>query len=187
MPSSRIESNNGHRSWLGPTKTSPVRSPSASCSKAKLIKTRKLESLGILAGGIAHDFNNFLTAVVGNISLARHYDRDPDMRSRLLSEAENASFRARDLTQQLLTFSKGGKPIKKIIALGGSGARRPPASRFVAPTSRAPIVVQPDLAPVEADPGQITQVIHNLVLNASQAMPDGGNVEVRMQQRTAHG
>ena len=146
--------------------------------EGELIKTRKLESLGILAGGIAHDFNNFLTAVLGNISLARHFDRDPDMRSKLLSEAESASYRARDLTQQLLTFSKGGKPVKKVIALGDL-VRDATGFAIRGSNVKSNFDLQPELWAIEADEGQITQVIHNLVLNASQAMPEGGIVQVR--------
>ena len=81
----------------------------------EVLKADKLESVGILAGGIAHDFNNILTAILGNISLAK---MDADPRSEiyhLITEAESASIRAKDLTQQLLTFSKGGAPIKKIL------------------------------------------------------------------------
>jgi len=148
------------------------------------LKASKLESLGILAGGIAHDFNNILTAVLMNISLAKMYTNPEDTAFKRLIEAEKASQRARDLTQQLLTFSKGGAPIKKtasilelikdsaIFALRGSSVR----CEFYLPE---------DLWPVEVDEGQMSQVIHNLVINAQQAMPRGGTIRIRAENKTA--
>ncbi|GAI02561.1 unnamed protein product, partial [marine sediment metagenome] len=137
----------------------------------------KLESVGILAGGIAHDFNNFLMAILGNISVAKMYTEPGDKIGERLTEAEKASLRARDLTKQLLIFSYGGAPIKKILsiaevikdsalfALRGSNVR----CQFSLPA---------DLWPVEIDEGQIGQVINNLVINADQALPEGGIIEV---------
>ena len=83
-----------------------------------MLKAQKLESLGVLAGGIAHDFNNLLTSIVGNISLAGYHRQNPEMVAQLLSEAESAAVQAKSLTQQLLTFAKGGEPVKKIIRMG---------------------------------------------------------------------
>lgn len=80
----------------------------------ELIKARQLESLGMLAGGIAHDFNNLLTAILGNISLSKLYSDDSSEVYKRLVEAEKASVRARQLTQQMLTFAKGGSPVKKL-------------------------------------------------------------------------
>jgi PAS domain S-box-containing protein len=146
----------------------------------ELAKADKLESIGILAGGIAHDFNNILTAVLGNISFARTTIAPEGKASELLSEAEKACFRAKDLTQQLLTFAKGGAPLKTpasiaeliretaAFALGGSRVN----CRFD---------FDPDLAPVEVDHAQISQVINNLVINADQAMPRGGNISIRAE------
>lgn len=143
----------------------------------EVLKADKLESIGILAGGIAHDFNNILTAVLGNISLAK---MDIDPRSNIydrLAEAAWASMRAKDLTQQLLTFSKGGAPIKKTtsmetlltdwvcFALRGSNVKWR-------------LQIQDDLWHAEIDEGQVSQVIHNLIINADQAMPDGGTILV---------
>jgi PAS domain S-box/PAS domain S-box len=85
--------------------------------EAELQKSQRLESVGILAGGIAHDFNNILTAIVGSINMAKMYEEHNEMVTKILNEAEKASFRARDLTQQLLTFSKGGMPVKKIVSI----------------------------------------------------------------------
>ncbi len=83
----------------------------------ELFRTRHLESLGILAGGIAHDFNNLLTAIMGNTSLAKMFTEPGTKIYARLEEVEKASIRARDLTQQLLTFSKGGAPIKKVTSI----------------------------------------------------------------------
>jgi PAS domain S-box-containing protein len=148
----------------------------------ELLKAQKLESIGVLAGGIAHDFNNILTAILGNISLARMYG-DPDKISEKLAEAERASIRAKDLTQQLLTFSRGGAPIKEAasivellkdsatFALSGSNV----GCEFSIPD---------DLWPVEIDEGQMNQVINNLIINAKHAMPEGGIVRVRAENVT---
>ena len=138
-------------------------------------RASKLESIGILAGGIAHDFNNILQALLGNISLAQmHLGENPKV-SKLLANAERASLRARDLTQQLLTFSKGGMPVKvtasveQIIRESSTFALR---GSNVSCEFRLPA----NLVPVEVDQGQISQVINNLIINADQAMPDGGTV-----------
>ncbi len=147
------------------------------------LKAEKLESVGILAGGIAHDFNNILTAVMGNLSLAKMEVKPESKVFRTLSEAEKASMRAKNLTQQLLTFSKGGAPIKKTesipelltgwsaFALRGSNVK-------------CQFSIQENLWDAEIDEGQIGQVIHNLVINADQAMPDGGTVFVSAENFT---
>lgn len=140
-------------------------------------KMAKLESIGILAGGIAHDFNNILTGIMGNIGLAkRHIESGSKAEERLL-EAEKASYRARDLTQQLLTFASGGAPIKKVVpikelvadstlfALRGSSIK--PQFSFA-----------DDLWPVEIDEGQINQAITNIIINADEAMPEGGILHI---------
>ena len=144
------------------------------------LKTSKLESLGILAGGIAHDFNNILTAILGNISIARTLAPDNAPIAKRLAEAEKASLRARDLTQQLLTFAKGGAPILKPASIGeivGDSAE----FALRGSMSRLDLSVSADLWPAEADEGQISQVIHNLVLNADQAMPEGGTIRIRCE------
>jgi PAS domain S-box-containing protein len=143
----------------------------------ELLKAQKLESLGVLAGGIAHDFNNLLTSILGNVSLAKMYSGQHPQAAGRLEEAEKASLRARDLTQQLLTFSRGGLPVKKTIGLAQVVRD---ATGFALRGSRAKseLRISDDLCPVEADEGQISQVIHNLVINADQAMPDGGAITV---------
>lgn len=141
----------------------------------EVLKVKKLESVGILAGGIAHDFNNILAAILGNINLSRMELKGGSKADLLLEEAEKASLRARSLTQQLLTFSRGGDPvleaadIAEIIkenadfVLRGSSVRcefSPPAGIWQ----------------VEIDPGQIGQVIQNIILNAREAMGARGGV-----------
>ena len=144
----------------------------------ELQKMNKLESVGILAGGIAHDFNNILAAILGNISLARlGIDPENEKLLKRLTDAEQAVMRARDLTYQLLTFSRSGTPVKKTMgvqkvlresakfALTGSGVK-------------CQFSLAPDLFLVDIDEGQIGQVINNLVINAQQAMPAGGGITI---------
>jgi len=146
----------------------------------EILNAQKLESLGLLAGGIAHDFNNILTAILGNISLVKMYVKPKEEVFEILTEAEKASLRAKDLTRQLLTFSRGGAPIKKttsilellkdtvLFALTGSNVK-------------CEFSIDKDLWLVDVDEGQISQVIDNLILNAVQAMPEGGTVKVKAE------
>ncbi len=137
------------------------------------LKAQKLESLGVLAGGIAHDFNNILTAVMGNVSLARMRAEPGSRQDRWLGEAESATERAKDLTLQLLTFSKGGAPLKRVIAL--EQVIRDSASLALRGTGvKWTFHGAPDLWSVDADAGQLVQVFNNLFINACQAMPGGG-------------
>jgi PAS domain S-box-containing protein len=147
-------------------------------TEAELQKMEKLTSLGILAGGIAHDFNNILTGILGNISLAMISTPQQGDIFRRLAEAEQATLRARDLVQQLLTFAKGGAPVKEVTSL--EEIIRDSAT-FACRGSqvRGDIAFSQDLWHVEVDPGQISQVIQNLVINAIQAMPTGGAVTIR--------
>jgi PAS domain S-box-containing protein len=143
----------------------------------EILKAQKIESVGLLAGGIAHDFNNLLTAIIGNVSLAKAFTDPGEKSHKRLTEAEKACFRARDLTQQLLTFSKGGTPIKKIVSLE-EVIRDAAGFALRGSNVRSDLVIPPDLRPAEVDGGQISQVIHNLIINADQAMPQGGIVSV---------
>jgi two-component system, cell cycle sensor histidine kinase and response regulator CckA len=141
------------------------------------LKTQKLESIGTLAGGIAHDFNNLLQGVFGFISMAKLSTDDRAKSIAALEEAEKALHLTVKLTNQLLTFSKGGKPIKRPTDL------RPVienAVKFALSGSRTQsrIVADRGLWHAEVDDGQIAQVIQNIVLNADQAMPLGGTVEI---------
>jgi PAS domain S-box-containing protein len=135
----------------------------------------KLESTGVLAGGIAHDFNNLLTAILLNLDLARyHKDSAGEMLTRVLS-AEKAALAARSLTQQLITFARGGASVPKITDVGQLIVDSIPLV-LSGSTVRAELNIAPDLYPAEVDPGQVGQVLRNLVLNAREAMPKGGVV-----------
>jgi PAS domain S-box-containing protein len=149
---------------------------------AEFLKAQKLESLGVLAGGIAHDFNNILTGIVGNISVAKA-SLGSDKAYARLTAAENATAHATGLAQQLLTFSKGGTPVKKIsytknlikdavsFSLSGSNVMREYS-------------IQEELWPVDIDTGQINQVISNIAINARYAMPEGGLLKVGAENIT---
>jgi len=142
----------------------------------ELFRNRKLESIGLLAGGLAHDFNNLLTAIMGNLEMAKLKNTGLEGNTNL-KEAETAIERARDLASQLLTFSRGGAPIKRRMDVGSLLAD---TTRFVLAGSNVSprFFIPEDLPQLEADPGQLSQVIQNLVLNASQAMPEGGVIDV---------
>ncbi len=148
----------------------------------ELIKAQKLESVGVLAGGIAHDFNNILTAIIGNTNLASILleSGQTDKAGKTLESIEKAVLRAKDLTQQLLTFSKGGDPVKKVVSLTNIIKD---ASSFAARGSNVSreFSIPAELWSVEVDVGQITQVINNLVINAAQAMPGSGVIEIRAE------
>ena len=149
-------------------------------------KIEKLESLGVFAGGLAHDFNNILTGIIGNISLAKMEANPNDEIYELLTEAENASQRARGLTQQLLTFSKGGAPIKELASMKELIEE---SAKFVLRGSnvKCNFYLPDDLWQVEVDIDQMSQVINNLILNADQAMPEGGNINIKAENIHIHG
>ena len=146
----------------------------------EILRAQKLESLSILAGGIAHDFNNILTSILGNISMAKLYIEHPDRQEPRLEKAERATLLAKDLTQQLLTFSRGGAPVKKTASIKELIVE---SAQFALTGSNVSCekLIDDDLLPVDIDEGQINQVIHNIVLNAVQAMPNGGIVRIRAE------
>ncbi len=151
----------------------------------ELLKAQKLESIGILAGGIAHDFNNLLTAILGNISLSRTYTTSgfaEKVYERLI-EAEKASLRAKDLTTQLLTFSKGGEPIKKAAPIGEL-IKDSVDFALRGSKVKSEYFVPHNLWAVEADEGQVNQVMSNLIINAKEAMPEGGIVKISCENVT---
>lgn len=149
-------------------------------AQEELLNVAKLESISILAGGVAHDFNNILTGIMGNVTLAKRYVEPGEKVFDRLLEAEKACLRARDLTQQLLTFSKSGALVRRSssiaallkesasFALRGSGVR----CDFSLPD---------DLWPVEFDEGQMNQVISNLIINAVEAMLESGVLNIRLK------
>ena len=143
----------------------------------ELLRTKKLESVAILAGGIAHDFNNLLSVVMGNINLAQLACKSDEKTSRWLGEAEKAAMRARNLTGKFTYFASGGKPVRQVadirviirdamsLALSGSSADW--KGEF-----------PENLWAVDVDPSQIGQVVNNIALNAVAAMPRGGTIRV---------
>jgi PAS domain S-box-containing protein len=146
----------------------------------ELQRIEKLESLGILAGGIAHDFNNILTAISTNLSMARLYGELGEELSQMLEDAEKASIRAQGLTQQLLAFAKGGAPVKTTLS-PAKLIRETAEFSLSGSKSRCQYMLPDNLWLVEADPGQIGQVIQNLVINADQSMPRGGTIRIEAE------
>jgi len=146
--------------------------------EAEQQRIEKLESIGTLAAGIAHDFNNYLTGIMGNIGLAMRQIEPKSKEMERLEEAERASFKAKDLTQQLLVFSKGGMPIKTPVFMGK--LTREAATFALRGSKVKPMFSLPDdLWTIEADEGQINQVISNIIINADQAMPHGGIINIK--------
>ncbi len=144
----------------------------------RLLNAQRLESLGVLAGGIAHDFNNILTGIMGNISMARMVLATPEKSARLLDNAEKATLRATELATQLLTFAKGGAPVKKTVSI--RKLVNESLSFALRGTNVKGVVEIPDcLHDIEADEGQVSQVFNNIVINAVQAMPGGGKISVQ--------
>lgn len=149
-------------------------------SEDELLKAEKLNSISLLAGGIAHDFNNMLTAILGNISMMRIELDETDKHYARLTAAETAALQAKSLTQQLLTFSKGGSPVIEVTTVSKMVEE---SAQFILRGSNVKCSVEKDedLWPVDADKGQISQVVNNLIINADQAMPNGGNIRIYMR------
>ncbi|MDO9070574.1 MAG: PAS domain-containing protein, partial [Deltaproteobacteria bacterium] len=140
----------------------------------------KMESLGVLAGGIAHDFNNILTVILGNINLAM-LDLPVDSGGQeILTEAEKACFQAQNLARQLLTFAKGGAPIKELVAIGPL-LRESATFACRGSAVRGDFTLPDNLWALEVDPGQINQVFQNLIINAIQAMPGSGTIKIQAE------
>jgi len=149
----------------------------------KRLKMAKLESLGLLAGGIAHDFNNLLTVILGNISLA---ELEPGLSTALrecLHDSSQACLRAQAQAQCLLTFARGGVPVKKTTALPKLLTEAADFALSGSPC-RGVFSFPPDLWPVDLDAGQFSQALHNLLVNAVQAMPQGGIIRVSVENLT---
>jgi two-component system cell cycle sensor histidine kinase/response regulator CckA len=147
---------------------------------------QRMESIGTLAGGIAHDFNNLLAGIVGYISLAQLRTRSGDGIFELLSTAEETALRAKDLTQRLITFSKGGAPIKRTISVGKL-IMNSAGLTLGGSAVRCYFSIPPDLWPVDVDEGQMGQVIDSLMQNAREAMPKGGVVTARAENVIPNG
>ncbi|MHB8791141.1 MAG: hybrid sensor histidine kinase/response regulator [Desulfobulbaceae bacterium] len=148
----------------------------------ELRRTQKLEAIGLLAGGIAHDFNNLLTGIIGNILLAKLKSPGAEA-AQLLQNTENAAYRAQDLTRQLLTFAKGGAPVKETASILEIIKE---VTAFVLSGSNTnwTLMANGDISPVDVDTGQLGQVLQNLVINSDQAMPDGGVITIRVANLT---
>ena len=148
--------------------------------ESQLLRSQKIEAVGTLAGGIAHDFNNFLTSVLGNIALAKQSKLSEESRTEFLTKAQQVIMRAKELTHQLLTFAKGGEPIKQLVSL--DIVIKECASFSLSGSAVAcEYIFPPGLWPTEVDSGQISQVIHNLVMNAIEAMPNGGSMTIQAE------
>lgn len=144
------------------------------------LKASKLESIGLLAGGIAHDFNNLLTAIIGNIALAKNYIDPESKAAARMQQAEKALFRSKDLTYQLLTFSKGGEPVKKTSAIHDL-IRESTEFALRGANVKCEFDIADDLWQVFVDSGQFGQVIQNLVINADHAMDAGGTITISVK------
>jgi len=143
-------------------------------------RAQKLESIGILAGGIAHDFNNILTAVLGNISLAKSGLNESDKLYLSLESAENATTQAKKLTNQLLTFSTGGAPFREAANIFEI-VKETADFTMRGSKSKCKIEKQNDLWAVDVDPGQMHQVVQNIIINSDEAMPDGGIIKIQLE------
>jgi PAS domain S-box-containing protein len=143
----------------------------------ELLRGRKLDSLGVLAGGIAHDFNNFLTIISGNIALAKMHLKSADYVCETLEQAAVACKRATSLASQLLTFGKGGAPVRRPVPLAGVVKEAVDLARAGAQVT-IDLNIVGDLWSAEIDVEQISHALHNVLLNARQAMPEGGIIEV---------
>jgi PAS domain S-box-containing protein len=142
-------------------------------------KASKIASLGLLAGGIAHDFNNILMTIMGNLSMAQASTAD-ERTTLAVGEAERACLRARQLTWQLLTFARGGVPLKKTLSVSRL-VKEGVTVALRGSNVTCAFDIAPDLWEVPADEGQLTQVLTNLVVNAQQSMRGGGGIEVRAE------
>jgi two-component system, cell cycle sensor histidine kinase and response regulator CckA len=151
--------------------------------EGEILKVQRLESLAVLAGGIAHDFNNLLTAILSCVSALRRNERLETHEKNLLAQAETASLRARNLVQQILAFAKGGAPIKTTFSMEKL-LRATAELALSGSRTRCDYEIPADLRPVFADEGQTRQVLHNLILNADQSMPEGGRIRVRAENVT---
>lgn len=145
---------------------------------AQLNQIQKMEAIGILAGGLAHDFNNMLSVITGNISYVLSKLNKEDELYDVLFDVSKSSKQGQKLTQQLLTFSKGGTPIKKISDINQL-IKESAAFSIRGSRSKCKYELADDLMPAEVDEGQLNQVISNLIINADQAMPNGGLITIR--------
>ncbi|MBN2035492.1 MAG: PAS domain S-box protein [Chitinispirillaceae bacterium] len=152
----------------------------------ELARKQKIDALGVLAGGIAHDFNNLLAGIFGFMDLARQAMRPGDPAVGYLGKAFVAFERAKSLSSQLLTFSKGGAPLKRPLQLAGL-LRECGNLSLSGSNVRCTYAIKEGLSAVEGDEHQLSQVISNLIINARQAMPDGGTIAISAENRSLDG
>lgn len=150
----------------------------------ELQKVDKLESVGVLAGGIAHDLNNYLTVILGNLSLAKRCTPEDHKATKYFQYMEEAIGQTGNLTSQLLTFAKGGNPLTTAVSICEL-IKESSAFALSGSNTRYELFLAKDLPSVEIDQAQITQVFTNLLINADQAMQEGGIIKVYAEALTA--
>src|SRR5262249_15126206 len=145
--------------------------------------------IGVLAGGVAHDYNNLLTGVIGFLELAlEKLPQEPSVEKirKYLSEARRAASRSAELTRQLLTFSRRQPATPKLMDLNESVEKTATmVQRLVGETVRVNVSLAKDGCPIQGDAGQLEQVIMNLVINARDAMPRGGELSISTERYSA--
>ncbi|QYZ78547.1 PAS domain S-box protein [Methanofollis formosanus] len=146
-------------------------------AEEEFVRTEKLLSLSDLAGGIAHDFNNILTSVMGNINLAKMKLAPEDFVYQRLTEAEAATMKAGDITRQLFSFSDLSEPEKETVDIADL-AREAASYALRGSKCKCRFALEPLPMPVMGDAAQLLQVLHALIINADQAMPEGGTVAI---------
>jgi PAS domain S-box-containing protein len=150
----------------------------------EILKVKKLESLSILAGGIAHDFNNLLNVIMGNISVVKMQVKPGDDISEMLDEAEKASKRAGELTAEFITFSKGGEPLKEPVNISELIKTGFDSASLCGSGATCVFTLPDDLWIVEADAAQFRQAMKGILLNACEAMPEGGTINISAENMT---
>jgi len=146
----------------------------------ELVKARQLESVGILTGGIAHDFNNLLAAILGNVSLAKLHLPPENPAYEKMTQAEKSCLSAKELTSRLVTFAQGGGPLRKTVTI--APFLRDIVELFLSGSNvRCEFELSDFLWPLKIDVGQMQQVIRHLIMNAQEAMPEGGTILVRAE------
>ena len=147
-------------------------------TEEELLRARKLESIGVLAGGIAHDFNNFLTVVQGNIEVAKGQLTPSESAQEFLDQAASACQRAKFLSSQLLTFAKGGAPVRRVVSIAQLVTEAVHLARTGSPAA-IEVNIAEGLWSAQVDSGQIGQVLHNILINAREAMSGSGTIQVQ--------
>ena len=150
--------------------------------EAQLQQAHKMEAIATLTGGIAHDYNNLLAIIMGNLSMAQEETEPHSVMAGLLREIEQASSKARDLTHQLMTLSQGGYPMKKLGSIG-SLLKEIPIQVQAHDGIEYIFSIQDDLWPVEYDSRQMHYAISNVLINAVEAMPQGGTITIQAENQ----